>query len=389
MTPTQKAAWPAILSLSAGVFGLVAAEFFPASLLTPMAADLAVSESIAGQAVTATAIIGLLAALFTAIITRRIDRRRVVLGLTILLILSNLAVAFAQDMVLLLAGRVVLGAALGGFWALAPALAIRLVPEQDVPRAMSTIAMGVSAATILAAPVGAWLGDIAGWRMVYLTGAGLGFIVLVFQALTLPSLPPTGSASLQAMAALFSRRGVITGLASIILIVVGHFALFTYVRPFLETVSGAGAQAVTLVLLGYGIGNVLGNFAAGPMAERSLTTTLALAPLGIATIGAGLGLFGGELFLDGLAIAAWGIVFGLVPVGWTVWINRMTPDAAEAGGALVVASFQAAITLGALGGGAVLAAMGPTGLFSLAAITPAIAVALIVLKVRLPRPATA
>ena len=118
--------WGAVASLSLGVFGLVTAEFLPASLLTRMAADLNVTDGAAGQTVTATAIIGGLAGLTLAIFTRSIDRRLVLWTLTLLLVLSNLLAATATGLTTLLLARVLLGIGLGGFWSMAGALTMRL-----------------------------------------------------------------------------------------------------------------------------------------------------------------------------------------------------------------------------------------------------------------------
>src|SRR5690606_4685388 len=122
----------------------------------PMATDLAVTEGMAGQAVTATAVVGLLASLSIASLSRSFDRRSVLLFFSALLVLSNLVVASAPSLMFLLLGRVLLGFALGGFWALSTATVMRLVPEETVPKALSIVVSGVSAATIFAAPVGSF-----------------------------------------------------------------------------------------------------------------------------------------------------------------------------------------------------------------------------------------
>lgn len=152
-------AWAGVISLALGVFGLVTAEFLPASVLTPMAADLAISDGTAGQAVTATAVVGAIAAPTIAIVTRGFDRRLVLWGFTLALILSNLLAAMATNLTMLLA-RVILGIGLGGFWSMMAAIALRLVPTRLVPRAMLIIFTGVSLATVCAAPVGAYIGDL-------------------------------------------------------------------------------------------------------------------------------------------------------------------------------------------------------------------------------------
>lgn len=152
--------WAAVFSLAMGVFGLLTAEYLPTSLLTPMAADLGVSEAVAGQAVTVTAAAAMMSGLLTASLTRRIDRRIVLLGFTVLLIISNVLVAVATNMAVLMLMRILLGVALGGFWSMAAAVAMRLVPAALVPRAVSVIFSGIAVATIVAVPLGSYLGDL-------------------------------------------------------------------------------------------------------------------------------------------------------------------------------------------------------------------------------------
>lgn len=123
-------AWMAVFSLTMGVFGLLTAEYLPASLLTPMASDLQVTEALAGQAVTVTAVIALFAGLLVPGLTRKLDRRTVLLSFTVLMIASNLLVALSSSLAVLLVMRILLGVALGGFWSMAAAVAMRLVPEK-------------------------------------------------------------------------------------------------------------------------------------------------------------------------------------------------------------------------------------------------------------------
>src|SRR5581483_8756561 len=161
-------AWTAVFSLAMGVFGLVTAEFLPASLLTPIAADLGVSAGAAGQAVTATALTGTFAGILMPILTRHLDRRLVMWSLTSLLVISGVLAAVATNLTLLLAARLLLGIGIGGFWSMMAAMAMRLVPERLLPRALSIVFAGVSVATISAAPIGAYLGDLYGWRTVFI-----------------------------------------------------------------------------------------------------------------------------------------------------------------------------------------------------------------------------
>ncbi|HWK68160.1 MAG TPA: MFS transporter [Rhizobiaceae bacterium] len=381
-------AWGAVFSMTLGVFGLVTAEFLPASLLTPMAMDLGITEGMAGQAVTATAVVALLTSLLISAATRNIDRRRVLLAFSVLLVGANLMVAFASSLPLLLVGRVLLGIALGGFWSMSAAIAMRLVPEALVPRALSMIFSGVSAATILAAPVGSYLGEIAGWRSVFLMAMGLAVLALIAQILTLPRMAPSGSTRLRTLAEVLARPGVGLGMLAVMLVFTGHFAVFTYIRPFLETVTGVGIGAVSAILLGFGIANFIGTLLAGTMIERSLRLTLLTMPLLMGLLGLALVSLGNMPMADAVMVSLWGLAFGAVPVAWSTWLTRTVPDQAESAGGLIVAAIQLAIAIGAAAGGAMFDLSGASGVFASASFVLLLAAGIIMLGVR-PRPAMA
>ncbi|MDR7221010.1 MFS transporter [Aminobacter aminovorans] len=343
--------WGAVVSLSLGVFGLVTAEFLPASLLTPLAQDLGITEGTAGQAVTATAVIGAIAAPTMSIITKRIDRRHVMLGLTLLLIVSSVLAATAWSLPSLLFARVLLGIALGGFWSMSAAIAMRLVPSDVFPRAMSIILTGVSVATVCAAPIGAYVSDVWGWRTAFMLAAAVGFVTLIVQFATLPKLPPVSVSSFRGLLDVSRNPMVRVVLLVVLLTASGHFAGFTYVRAFLEQVPVLTIENVSLVLLAFGIGGFFGNFAGGFLAERNLKAAVMLAPLLIAVSAVALLLQGASPVISAIAVAAWGFAFGAVPVGVQTWMVRAAPDQAESAGGLLVATFQVAIALGAVFGG--------------------------------------
>ena len=359
----QRAAWPAVWSLALGVFGLVTAEFLPASLLTPIARALDISEALAGQAVTATAVVALVAGLLAAVATRGLDRRLLLMGFSTLLVLSDLLVAAAPSLTVLLLARVLLGIALGGFWSMATAVAMRLVPPAKVPRALSLVFSGVSLATIVAVPLGSYLEALYGWRVVFLLAAGIGVVALALQAATLPRLADLGTARLGTLVDVLRRPGIGLGIACVVLVFSGHFGLFTYVRPFLESLGGTGVEGIAVTLMGFGLANFAGTLLAGVLLERSLRLTLALMPLLIAAAGLGLAGLHAGLPLEVALVALWGLAFGTIPVAWSTWLARAVPDEAESGGGLIVAAVQLAITFGAAGGGAIYALAGVAGVF--------------------------
>jgi DHA1 family purine ribonucleoside efflux pump-like MFS transporter len=370
-------AWPAVFSMALGVFGLVTTEFLPASLLTKLSADLGISEGAAGQTVTATAVVAAIAAPALAIVTKRIDRRLVMWGLMTLLVLSNLLAAFAWSPVLL-AARVILGVALGGFWSMSGAIAMRLVPESLLPRAMSIILTGVSVATVCAAPVGAYVGDLWGWRATFLIAAVIGAITLLVQLVTMPRLPASGASGIRALAETAANPMIRLGLIAILLVVSGHFAAFTYMRAFLEQVTMLDIEKVSLVLLAFGIAGFFGNLAGGAVAGRNLKAAMSLAPLLMAIAAAVLFLGGASPVVAAIGVTLWGFAFGALPVSVQTWMISAAPDQAESAGGLMVTAFQVAIATGAVLGGLLVdnwSVASPVAYFVLAAFAVAVIMA--------------
>ncbi len=382
-TIQTRPAWGAVFSMSLGVFSLVTAEFLPASLLTPLAEGLDISKGAAGQAVTVTALVALLTSLVISVAVRGIDRRWVLMGFSVLLIISNLTVATAPGIVTLLFGRVLMGVALGGFWSLSIATLMRLVPESDIPRAISIMFLGVSAATVFAVPVGSYLGAMIGWRGVFVAATGLAVLALVVQMLTLPPLPARGKARMMILFEVLGRPGIGIGMFAVLLVFAGHFTFFTYIRPFLETVTGVGVDGVTAILFGFGLANFLGTYLVAFVIQRSLRLALILLPLIMAGLALVLTFFGGVAAVDALLIAIWGLVFAGVPVSWSTWITRAMPDQAEAGGGLIVAAINFAIAAGAGLGGGLLEYYGPRGVFLISGLILVAAVTTIILRVKL------
>ncbi|OLP61792.1 transporter [Xaviernesmea oryzae] len=372
----RPAYWGAVFSLALGVFGLVTAEFLPASLLTPMSADLGVSLAAAGQSVTMTAVIGGIAGPAVVVGTGRLDRRIVLLWLTGLLVASSLIAGFAQSLPVLLLARVLLGIGLGGFWAMSLSLAMRLAPERLMPRAMAIIMSGVSLATVCAAPLGAWIGATLGWRWAFLLAAAIGGVAFLAQAVTVPALPSTGATSLATIARVIRRPAIRLGLATILLAVTAHFSGFTYIRPYLEQVPHYDVEAIAGALLVFGIAGFLGNLVGGFLAERSARLAMSLAALVISASVLALGLVGAWPGVTMAALATWGLAFGAFPVSVQAYISRNAGDEAEGAGAAVLVAFQIAISSGAVLGGMIINGQGPAGVYLFAALAALLAASL-------------
>ena len=379
-------AWMAVFSLAMGVFGLLTAEYLPASLLTPMAAELGVSEALAGQAVTVTAVAALFSGLLLPGLTRGIDRRVVLLGFSVLMIASNLLVAFSSSLIVLLIMRILLGIALGGFWSMAAAVAMRLVPPTLLPRALSIIFSGIAVGTVVAVPLGSYLGGLYGWRSAFVAAAAVGVVTLVFQLFTLPPLAPRRPARLRTVLEVLLRPGIAVGMLACVLVHTGHFALFTYIRPFLESTSGVGAEGLALMLLGFGAANFVGTLLAGWLLEKSPRGTMVLMPALVGVTALALVWLPASVPGQVVLLALWGMAFGGVPVAWSNWVARAVPDQAESAGGMVVASVQSAIAAGAAAGGAMFSFSGIDGVFVAAGILMLLAALLIWMRVKVQAP---
>jgi predicted MFS family arabinose efflux permease len=347
----SRASWAAVVSLGLGIFAIVMSEFLPASLLPLVADGLHVPVGEAGLAVSVTAFAGAVSALLISVVLPRADRRRVMIGLTVLAVVSDVLVAVAPNFVVLLAARLLLGVALGGFWAMATAMAAHLVHPDHVGRALTIINSGVAVATVAAVPLGAWLGSVWGWRTVFLLGAGVALLALIVQASTLPHVQPSAGSGLRALGSVLRSGVVLVGLLAILLVFGGHFSGFTYIRPASQALSGIDDGGFAILLLVFGAANLLGTSLSGPVADRAPRVGVLLFP---AVLGIGmLVMFGTGESIVGLFAAAvlWGFGFGGVPTTVLSWGARTEPAHLEQIGGVIVTVCNIAIAIGASVGG--------------------------------------
>src|SRR5450830_79897 len=180
--------WGAVFAMSLGAFSLVASEFMPVSLLTPIATDLHSTEGQAGQAISVSGAFALVTSLFITSLAGRLDRKTLLLLLTLLVIISGTIVAVAPNYGVFMLGRALIGIAIGGFWSLSAATAMRLVPEDQVPQALAIVNGGNALATVVAAPLGSFLGGMIGWRGAFFCVVPVAVVAGAWLLVSLPSL---------------------------------------------------------------------------------------------------------------------------------------------------------------------------------------------------------
>jgi predicted MFS family arabinose efflux permease len=344
-------AWAAVICMSLLTFVLIGSEFMPVSLLTPIAQEFAVTEGQAGQSIAISGLFAIITSLFGNSLLTRLDRRAVVLLYTSILVASGLITAFAPNFTIFMLGRVLVGIAIGGFWSLSTAILARLATSTDLPRALAMLQGGTALAAVIAAPLGSFLGDLIGWRGAFLVVVPAGIIGLVWQFAVLPAMPPDRHVSPRAMAALFRRPIVAVGMAATALAFMGQFALSTYLRPYLENVTGLDINALSLTLLGLGLGGLAGTFAAGFVLRDWLKTALIGLPIALAILAVLLVGLNQYALVISVLLVTWGFFSTPIPVAWGTWMTRTIPNDLEAGGGVQVALVQLAITAGAFSGG--------------------------------------
>jgi predicted MFS family arabinose efflux permease len=272
-------------------------------------------------------------------------------------------VALSPGFKLTLVGRLVLGISLGGFWSMATAITLRLVPDPDVPKALSLIFGGSSFSSVLAAPLGSYLGNIIGCRKVFLFAALVGVVAFVWQWVTLTSLKPRGITKLRTTFDVLKSPQFGVGLLAILFVFCGRFASFTYLRPFLEHTTHASPTWVSIVLLVFGLAYFAGNSFAPRMIQRDIYNALLKPPILLALISVGFLLCGSSLYATVIMVFLWGAVFGPVAPAWSTLVARKIPEHTETAGGLYVAAVQTSAAIGAIGGGVAFDFRGSSAVF--------------------------
>ncbi|MFG6176092.1 MFS transporter [Halomonas sp. THAF12] len=373
---TQRRDWLGVGAVMIGIFLLVTAEQLPIGLLSQVADSLAVTPGIAGLLITVPGVVAAFAAPLLPVAVGRLDRRWLLTGLMALMTLASLLGAVAEGFAMLLATRVLVGVCIGGFWAIAGGLAGRLVALPQVPRAMALIFSGVAGASVLGVPAGTWLGEHTDWRIAFGSLAGLSLVVTIALWWLLPSLPAQQPVRLSNLAGQFASRGVRVGVAVTALIVMGHFAAYTFVSPILQQIAGIPLASVSALLLCYGGAGLLGNFLAGSAAGRHPYATVLVIPLLLAVATLAFPWLGRESATAIGLLMLWGAVFGSISVSLQTWILKSALNT-EAATALMAFVFNLSIGIGAMAGGRVVDAIGLSGVLLGAGALFALAAALV------------
>jgi predicted MFS family arabinose efflux permease len=365
-TSAKPGGWSAVFALTLCVATLIASEFMPVSLLTPLATDLRLTEGLAGQAI---AVSGLFAVLTSLSIGRisGLNRRLVLLALTGLMAFSGLLVAFAPNAVVFMIGRALIGVVIGGFWSLSAATVMRLVPGEQVPSRPGRPQRRQRRGHHGRGPAGRfpWPVHRLARRVLPGRAARAGDLRLAMAGPARHAGRPRQGLQRPWRPAAPPRQARHAGAGP---------AVRRPVRPLhlFAAVPGAGDQAraspLSLVLLAMGVAGLAGTALINRFIGRGLKAVLCLAPLAMAAIAVALIVAGASLVATAGLLIAWGLVGTALPVAWWTWLARTLPEDAEAGGGLMVAVIQMAITAGAAAGGLLFDAGGHAATFLVSAV---------------------
>lgn len=378
-----RAYWSVVFAMTLCVFALIASEFMPVSLLTPIAAELQVSEGWAGYGIAISGAFAVLTSLCISTVGGSMNRKTLLLLLTGLMGVSGLIVALAPNYLIYMIGRALIGVVVGGFWSMSAAVAIRLVPTNKVSKALAIFNGGNALATVVAAPLGSYLGGVIGWRGAFFCLVPITLIALAWQWVSLPSMQAaprkTGSGN---VFKLLKNRLVALGMLAVGAFFMGQFVLFTYVRPFLETVTLVDVSTLSMILLILGVAGFIGTTLIGGFLKTGMYRTLVTIPALMAVVALALIAFGSSVTMAFVLLGLWGLMATAAPVGWWSWLAQSLPKNAEAGGGLMVAVIQLCIALGSTIGGVLFDRVGYQTTFVASAILLTVAAVLAFLTSR-------
>lgn len=265
----------AVYALTAGAFGIGTTEFVIMGLLLQVAADLQVSVAMTGLLISGYALGVFVGAPVLTLATRKLPRKQVLILLMAIFTLGNIACALAPSYGLLMAARIVTSLAHGTFFGVGSVVATSLVPEDKKASAIAVMFTGLTIATLLGVPAGAWLGLHFGWRATFWTIAVIGVVAMLVLARFVPAdKGKVEVAPLRQELATLADPQVLLGLAMTVLGFGGVFAVFTYIQPILVEITGFSQEAVSPILLLFGLGLIVGNMLGGKLADRNLPVAL-------------------------------------------------------------------------------------------------------------------
>lgn len=353
-TASRPVPW-ALYALTIGAFGIGTTEFVIMGVLEQVAADLGVSIGHAGLLISGYALGVFVGAPLLTIASARWPRKTVLVALMVVFTLGNLACALALNYPMLMAARVATSLAHGTFFGVGSVVATGLVAADKRAGAIAIMFTGLTVATLLGVPAGAWLGHEYGWRATFWAVTGVGVLATLVITVMVPRDSGGGEeAGWRESLAVIGRPTVLLGLLMTVLGFAGVFTVFTYIQPILTGIAGFSQDLVSLILLVFGVGMIVGNLLGGRLADRGLAPALLMTLTALAVV---LGLFPFALAQQWTAVVFVGLLgaasFATV-APLQLWVLNRAPGATSLASSFNIGAFNLGNALGAGLGGVVI-----------------------------------